>query len=812
MRNLLVTFLVLFTMLINAQNATYQPEREKINNLVHTKLKVDFNFNKSQLNGEAWVTLAPHFYATDKVVLDAKSFDIHEVKINVQNADFNYTDNQLTIILDKTYKKGEAYTVYIKYTAKPEEVVQKGSTAIQDAKGLYFIDPLDEDPEKPTQIWTQGETESSSCWFPTIDSPNQKTTQEIYMTVPDKFLTLSNGLLINKTQNSDGTRTDYWKMDQKHAPYLVFMGVGEFSEVKDSWNSLDVNYYVESDYESVAKDIFGNTPEMMTFFSTLTGVPYPWDKYSQIVVRDYVSGAMENTTAVVHAEAAQQKKGQLIDKNEWEGTIAHELFHHWFGDLVTTESWSNLTVNESFATYSVYLWLQHKYGQDAADAHMYDDIQVYLQSESEDKDLVRFYYEDKEHMFDPVSYHKGSAILNMLRDFLGDEAFFEAFNYYLTQHKYGTAEAHDLRLAFEKVSGKDLNWFFNQWYFGNGHIKLMVTYDYNTINKTVTINLNQQGNVFSFPISLDIYGENGKKRHDVWIDKSQNSFTFPYTKLPKLINIDAKHVLLAEITDSKSLENYIYQFNNAPHYIDRKLAIEEIVKHQQTNKAALKAVVKAFNDPYYEIRIIALENIDLFQKHTKKNVITKIENLAKNDPKTLVKAEAINVLGKLIDPIYKPVFEKGLKSESYAVIGKSLISLYQIDKPSALENLESIDEEVKNQIPDAITTIYITEKDKSKLPFIAKHILKGMFLTQDPGTQQMYGEAFKWIAESDNKEAITNITNDFVKLGKQYKKFNFDKMAVNMLNQLVRSQQEANNANKNDLVLILKTGIAELVE
>ena len=812
MRNLLVTFLVLFTMLINAQNATYQPEREKINNLVHTKLKVDFDFNKSQLNGEAWVTLAPHFYATDKVVLDAKSFDIHEVKINAQNTDFNYTDNQLTVILDKTYKKNEAYTVYIKYTAKPEEIVQKGSTAIQDAKGLYFIDPLDEDPEKPTQIWTQGETESSSCWFPTIDSPNQKTTQEIYMTVPDKFLTLSNGLLIDKTQNSDGTRTDYWKMDQKHAPYLVFMGVGEFSEVKDTWNSLDVNYYVESDYESVAKDIFGNTPEMMTFFSTLTGVPYPWDKYSQIVIRDYVSGAMENTTAVVHAEAAQQKKGQLIDKNEWEGTIAHELFHHWFGDLVTTESWSNLTVNESFATYSVYLWLQHKYGQDAADAHMYDDIQVYLQSQSEDKDLVRFYYEDKEHMFDPVSYHKGSAILNMLRDYLGDEAFFEAFNYYLTQHKYGTAEAHDLRLAFEKVSGKDLNWFFNQWYFGSGHIKLFVTYDYNTINKTVTINFNQQGNIFSFPISIDIYGETGQKRHDVWVDKVQNSFTYPYTKLPKLINIDAKHVLLAEITESKSLENYIYQFNNAPHYVDRKLALEEIVKHQQTNKDAQKTVVKAFSDPYYEIRVIALENIDLFLKHTKKDIITKIENLATNDPKTLVRAEAINVLGKLIDPMYKPVFERGVQSESYAVIGKSLISLYQIDKPSALEELKYIDEEVKNQIPDAITTIYIKEKDKTKLPFIAKHILKGMFLTQDPRTQQIYGEAFKWIAESDNKEAITNVTDDFVLLGKQYKKFNFDKMAVNMLNQLVRAQQATDNVNKNELILILKTGIAELVK
>jgi len=812
MKNLVLTFLMLFSMLMNAQNTSYQPEKEKINNLVHTKLKVDFNFNKSQLNGEAWVTLSPHFYATDKVVLDAKSFDVHAVKVNNKNTGFNYKNNELTIELDKTYKKGESYTVYIKYTANPEEITQKGSAAIQDAKGLYFINPLGEDPKKPTQIWTQGETESSSCWFPTIDSPNQKTTQEIYITVPDKYLTLSNGLLINKTQNSNGTRTDYWKMDQKHAPYLVFMGVGEFSEVKDSWNSLDVNYYVESDYESAAMEIFGNTPEMMTFFSTLTGVPYPWDKYSQIVVRDYVSGAMENTTAVVHGEGAQQKKGQLIDKNEWEGTIAHELFHHWFGNLVTTESWSNLTVNESFATYSVYLWFQYKYGQDVADAHMYDDIQVYLQSQSESKDLVRFYYEDKEHMFDPVSYHKGSAILNMLRDFLGDEAFFEAFNYYLTEHEYGTAEAHDLRLAFEKVSGKDLNWFFNQWYYGNGHIRLFATYDYNTINKTVTINLNQQGKVFNFPISIDIYDETGKKRHDVWVDSAQNSYTFPYVKLPKLINVDAKHVLLAEITDSKSLDNYIFQFNNAPHYLDRKLALEEIVKHQQVNKDAQKAVVKAFDDPYYEIRIMALENIDLFQKYTKKDIIKKIENIANNDPKTLVRAEAINVLGKLIDPIYKPFFEKGLKSQSFAVIGRSLISLYQIDKPSALESLKTIDDDVKNQIPDAITTIYIREKDKAKLPFIAKHLLKGMFLTQDPRTQQLYSAAFKWISESDNEEAITNITNDFVKLGKQYKKYNFDKMAVNMLNQLVRAQQGVNNSNKNELILILKTGIAQLVE
>ena len=811
MKNLLFTLILLVSTLINAQNKEYRGEREKINDLVHTKLKVDFNFEKSQMNGEAWVTLTPHFYATNKVVLDAKAFKIHEIKINNKIVPYNYSDNQITIDLDKTYNKGELYTIYIKYIANPEEVKQKGSKTITDAKGLYFIDPKEEDPDKPTEIWTQGETEASSCWFPTIDAPNQKSTEEIYMTVPSKYVTLSNGTLESQTNNTDGTRTDYWKQDQKHAPYLFFMGVGNFSIVKDTWNGKDVNYYVEPEYESVAKDIFGNTPEMMTFFSKITGVPFVWDKYSQIVVRDYVSGAMENTTAVVHGEGAQQEKGQLIDNNKWEETIAHELFHHWFGDLVTTESWSNLTLNESFATYSVYLWYEYKYGKDKADAHMYDDTKVYFNSQSENKDLVRFYYEDKENMFDPVSYHKGSAILHMLRNYLGDDAFFQGLNTYLTEHKFGTAEAHELRLAFEKVSGKDLNWFFNQWYFGNGHIKLNVTYDYNTINSTVTVNLNQQGKVFQFPITIDIYEENRKSSHDVWVDSKQNSFTFPFNKLPKLINIDAKHVLLAEITDKKTLKNYIYQYKNAPLYLDRRVAIEEIAK-QQTDKEAFSTLIKALNDPYYELRILALENIDLFQKYYKKEAIAKIEKLAKYDPKTLVKAAALNVLGKLIEPIYKPLFKKGMNSESYAIIGSSLTSLYQIDRQAALVKINSLNNATKEHLSDAITNVYISEQDKTKLPYIANHVLKGMFLSQNKRTQQLYSAAFKWIAESDNKEAITNLTNNFVKLGLQYKKFNFDKMAVNMINQLVYTQQQSNNSNKEELILILKTGMAKLIE
>jgi aminopeptidase N len=209
---------------------------------------------------------------------------------------------------------------------------------------------------------------------------------------------------------------------------------------------------------------------------------------------------------------------------------------------------------------------------------------------------------------------------------------------------------------------------------------------------------------------------------------------------------------------------------------------------------------------------LALENIDLFQKYNKKAAIDKIVKLAQSDPKTLVQAAAISVLGKLVDPIYKPLFEKGINSESYSVTGESLTALYQIDKQAAISKVNSLSEDTKEYLADAITTIYISEKDKTKLPFIAKHLLKGMFLTEDKRTQQIYAEAFKWISVSDNKEAITNLTNDFVKLGLRYKKYNFDKMSVNMINQLVIAQEQSKNSNKKELILILKTGIAKLIE
>lgn len=809
-----VTFLIciFFITSVAAQvnPQSYKKEKDKIHQLQHTKLDVSLDFKKKQLNGEAWLTLKPYFYATNKVTLDAKAMLIHSIQFKNKNIGYNYDGKKLIVELPRTFTKNESFTLHIKYTARPEKVQQKGSAAIKQAKGLYFINADGLDKTKPTQVWTQGETEASSCWFPTIDSPNQKTSQELYITVPRKFKTLSNGKLEKQINNANGTRTDYWNFKQKHAPYLFFLGVGEFEIIKDSYKNIPIEYYVEKKYAPYAKDIFGNTPEIMAFFSKITGIEYPWNKYSQFVGRDYVSGAMENTTAVIHNEQAYQTPGQLIDKNIQENTIAHELFHHWFGNLVTAESWSNLTLNESFANYSEYLWRAHKYGKDDANAHMFENIEAYKQGQNFDKKLVRFYYDNKENMFDAVSYNKGGAILHMLKNYVGDEAFYASLNLYLTENKYKTAEVPQLRLAFEKVTGKDLNWFFNQWYFSNGHPKIQISYDYNTLEKKVTINIYQTEGEFQFPLAIDMI-ENGKViRKNVFVKSKDASFTFPYVKTPENIIVNADGVLLADFTEAKTTSQYISQLKYTTNYGHKREAILALAS-LQSDKKVFEAIVDAMDDSYYKIRILAIENIDLFDKSSKRKVIDKIKKIALNDPKTLVRAAAIETLGKLTNPENMPIFQESLKSKSYSVLGKTLVAIYYIDKASAIKLSKELPNDVRKIIATPLTRIFIEENDDTELEFIAKNVLSGMFANGNNRIQELYKRAFEKIAKSNNTKAIENLVADIIAKGIQFKQFNFDKTAINLLQQMVNFQRNSGVVNRNKHIQIIRTGITQLV-
>jgi len=696
----------------------YRASATKINDLVHTKLDVKFDYDKSYLYGKEWVTLKPHFYPTDSLSLDAKGMDIKEISImkGVSKSPLKYTYDgmMLNIHLDRTYKEGEKYTVYIDYTSKPNEVKAQGSAAISDAKGLYFINPKGEDKTKPAQIWTQGETEANSVWFPTIDKPNQKTTEEIYMTVPAKYVTLSNGLLVSQKKNADGTRTDYWKMDLPHAPYLFFMGVGEYSIIKDHLkNGKEVAYYVEKEYATVARKIFGLTPAMIECFEKLTGVPFPWAKYDQIVGRDYVSGAMENTTATLHQESAYQNARQLVDGNRWEDVISHELFHQWFGDYVTTESWSNITLNESFADYGETLWLQCHYGNDYGDEHIEGNRRSYISGGqgNAQKDLVRFYYHDKEDVFDGVSYPKGGAILHMLRNYVSDDAFFKSLNKYLTDNKFKSAEAHNLRLAFEEVTGKDLNWFFNQWYFSNGHPKLNINYNYG--NGTTQVIVEQKTDkTWKLPVAIDIYNGANKTRYQVWVQNKIDTFTFNTPTKPDLVNFDGDKTLLVDKTDNKTADNFIHQWKYAPLYMDRYEALNYFSKNK------MKELAEGLNDKYRGLKEFTLDKLADNTSLVTGDVLTKVEKLANGGSDKKVTAAALDILVKMKDKKYVPLFVKMVNDSSYTVAGAAFEGLNDLDPDDAFKAAKGLASDAKGKLGQLITGVIMAKATEADFDFI----------------------------------------------------------------------------------------------
>lgn len=787
--------------------AIFRAEPEKINSLVHTKLDLKFDFEKEQVYGEAWITLKPHFYETNKLVLDAKAMLIHEVSLVKGNSksklNFKNDEWQVFIDLDKTYKRTEDYTIYIKYTARPNEVKQDASAAITDAKGMYFINARGEDPNKPIQVWTQGETESSSCWFPTIDKPNQKTSQEMYLTVPDKFVTLSNGKLEKQTKNSDGTRTDYWNFKQKHAPYLFYVGIGDYAIVKDKWKNIDVDYYVEHEYAPYAKDIFGNTPEMIGFFSTLLKYEFPWNKYHQITARDYVSGAMENTTAVIFYDKVQQKPGQLIDENTAEGIIAHELFHHWFGDLVTTESWGNLTVNESLANYSEYLWFEHKFGKDKAEEDRYDDLQGYKMDPSNfNKNLVRTHYQAREDMFDGVSYNKGGkGVLNMLRGYLGDDAFFSGLSKYLHDYEYGTAEAVQIRLALEEVSGRDLNWFFDQWYFSNGHPKLNIAYTYDANSKKVKVNMVQtQDKFFEFPIAFDVVVDGKTTRHTVWAaKKKENVFEFDAAKKPEVVIPNADQDLLCDINDNKSMEEIAAQYKyGKDEFTTRLLALQTLANSQSTNDLALNTLISALKDPYEGIRERAIGLLDGKDAKVKSKATAELKSVATSDPKTKVQSAALRKLNEMGDTDLA-MFSNALKSKSYSVQSAGAAGVLRLD-PSKINELASLDNEVLATNPALIAELmdtWISKNDKSKLALSAEHVAFFLFTQyEDAAMGAKLQKGFGWVLGSDDMESTQKVITAYKQVHQYYAKDNpsLTVMLKNLLDQAISLKVKANQS------------------
>lgn len=707
----------------------YNPSARRVNDLLHTSLQISFDWEKEQVRGKASLSFKPYFYPTDQVTLDAKNFNIHAVRLLPDNQELKYAydGRQITIELDRTYSREETYAIEIDYTASP--TATGGSQAITSDKGLFFINSSGEDPDKPMQIWTQGETEHNSRWFPSIDKPNERCTQEIHLTVEDRFTTLSNGVMISSTNNPDGTRTDHWKLNQPHAPYLFMVAVGEFAVVRETWEDIPVEYYVEPGFEEDAQAIFPHTPEMLSFFSDKLGLTYPWPKYAQIVVRDYVSGAMENTTAVVFGEFMQRPARELIDDRFNEKIVAHELIHHWFGDLVTCESWANLPLNEGFANYGEYLWLEHKYGRDEAQYHLLGEWNNYLAtSDYRLHPLIHFGYVDKENMFDQHSYEKGGAVLHMLRHYVGEDAFFNALQKYLKKYQYDAAEAHELRLVFEEVTGEDLNWFFNQWFFAQGHPELDIDYEYIDSSQTLALTIEQTQNpdynlpVFKLPTQVAIYTEDGEADiHPITVDQRRQTFLFEMPAAPRLVNFDPDKTLLARIQEEKTDEEFAFQYYHASNYLDRYASVIQMA--ESDHPKAAEVLLSALEDNHWTIRNFALQQLEV-DSLTPQAAPT-LRKLAEKDPHSIVRMNALDLLTELKDSESVPIAQRILKTEqAYPVLTAALFLLMELDLPEALKAAESFQGEENLYLLEAVELIFAESGDPKYLPFFEENFTR----------------------------------------------------------------------------------------
>ncbi len=733
-----LTFIFLFINSITfAQTKPYNPERTKKHDLLHTRLEIKPDWQKQYLYGTATLTLKPHFYSQNTLELDAKGFEIQQIMLNNQSLKFDYNKAKLTIQLGNLFSRKDTFKVQIQYIAKPNELAAGGSAAIISDKGLYFINADGSQPDLPRQIWTQGETEANSCWFPTIDSPNEKMTQEIFLTVDNQLITLSNGKLIDSKINTDGTRTDYWRQDKPHAVYLAMIAVGEFKKVIDpNFKDFEVSYYVEPKYEKYALDIFGRTPEMIRYFEKILGVKYQWDKYAQIPVREYVSGAMENTTATVFGDYVQKDKSQLIDDND-DGVIAHELFHHWFGDLVTAESWANLPLNESFADYSEYLWANHKYGQDEGDLVALNALTSYLNEAEEKREpLIRYYHYDKEDMFDSHSYAKGGRILHWLRKQVGDEAFFESLKRYLQKNAYKNAEIHDLRMAFEEVTGEDLNWFFDQWFLQAGHPELAVYHQWKKGNLTLNIKQTQDSTlypIYRLPLTIEVWANGIKSTHRILLDQTNQTFNFPSEKEPNMVLIDPENAVVGKIKHQKSQEELIFQYYNAERFAARLKALDLLTfvpeddstaQDPLTNKAIRKILLDATKDKFWRIRQFAVSKFYNYDGEDFLEVEKALQARVRSDERSYVRADAILAMKNFLNSQNDLLFRNAL-NDSSATVQAAAIESILASKPADASELALKYENSSNPIIfTAIANYYADEADPNRYDWFEQNMKK----------------------------------------------------------------------------------------
>lgn len=567
----------------------------------HTRLEVDLDFEKKSFAGRVIHTVEPVGSSIQRVTLDAAEMSFASIKVNGAPAPYSLEPMSVAIDLGADLSVGETASVEIEYSATPR-------------KGLYFRGPTKDEPNRRLHAFTQGESEDSKYWYPCYDYPNMRTSTETYITVPQNMIVVSNGNLVGVGEpDSKDKKTWHFEQEISHASYMTSLVAGDFVKLEETHGAVLLQYFLPKEREAFARRSFEKTPKMIEFFENVTGQKYPYPKYAQSIVSDFMYGGMENISATTLTERTLHDERAHLDFSS-ESLVAHELAHQWFGDLLTCRDWSNAWLNEGFATYFDALFREKDLGVDEFQYFMMHSIAMenfFAETERYQRPIVTKRYWDADELFDLHTYEKGSWVLNYLRGLLGDELFFKGIKSYVAKHKNSLVETSDFRKAMEEASGMELESFFEQWLYSAGFPDYTINYTWNEEMKTAELMVEQTNAeidgvpLFSNPIEIGFALANGSKiLRKIRMETKKQAFFFSLDSRPLNINFDPKNWILKNLKFQKPIDMHLFQLKHDENAMERVRSCQELASF--TTEDALRALGEAIDqDKFWGLRLEA---------------------------------------------------------------------------------------------------------------------------------------------------------------------------------------------------------------
>src|ERR1051326_5561594 len=655
-----------------APNRTYH--------VVHYKIEVSFDEPKKMVMGKVTTTLVPFQSDCRTIAFDAEEMNIAHVRLaSGTELRFDTLQKKLTIQLNRSYSTRDTIVLTTEYSCVPK-------------KGLYFTQPDSGYPDKPSQIWSQGEDMDNHFWFPCYDFPNDRATSEVIATVRSSYVALSNGKLVSvKEDAKNHTKTFHWSESKPHVSYLITLAAGNYAILKDRVGKLPLEYYVYPNDTVNARECFKHTPDMIRFFNEKIGFPYAWEKYAQVLIADFIEGGMENTSATSLLEYATVYDARVRVDNSPIGFIGHELAHQWWGDLVTCKDWRHLWLNESFASYFDPLYQEHLLGRDDFDFQMSGNQQAGISSDTTTgrKPIVSV------GSYGTNVYPRGASVLHMLRFILGDEMFWRAINHYVTKNQYRCVETNDLKIAIEEATGQNLYWFFDEWVYKAGHPIFNVSYRWSDSARAVLLSVKQTQTMdsltglFRTPADVEITSPSESLVHRVNIMTGDTTFVIPSQDKPKLVIFDKGNWLIKQLKFEKSDEEWNYQAEFASNPVDRIRAVRELANRKSNEPFVPTFANLALHDRFWAVRREAITSFGKVKatSDSLKETIRRTLVAAYRDVKSTVRNAAIAQLGTYRGAEVVNQLHAALDDSSYTVVSSALRSLTKADSSNAAATL-----------------------------------------------------------------------------------------------------------------------------